>query len=121
MSESAWHKRTREEVFNSFEANTAFNSHSKISRLELFRGDKRRENCLSDVDIVVLDSKKNIIELIEIETNMNPKKLIGIILATHFCDSCVIPVDGLHTKPKKAIIPLKNITLNNPGLTSGES
>jgi len=91
MSESPWHRQVREKVFDSFKPNV-LSSHTNISKLELYRGEKKRENCLSDVDIVVLDSTNEYItQLIEIETAMNPKKLIGIVLATHFCDSCRLP------------------------------
>jgi DNA polymerase II large subunit len=91
MAESAWHKKVREEIWNSLKPN-AFSSHSDVSKLELFRGPKKRENCLSDVDIVeITPDRKDIIRLIEIETAMNPKKLIGIVLATHLCDRCKTP------------------------------
>lgn len=101
-AESKWHEGIRKELKKS--RGNAFDSHSGISRLELYRGENKRENCLSDVDLVVLDSdNKKIVELIEIETAINPKKLIGIVLATHFCDSCRMP--------EGRILPLREIPL----------
>lgn len=103
MAESAWHKKVREEIWGSLKPN-AFSSHSDVSKLELFRGAIKRENCLSDVDIVELTpDKKNIVRIIEIETAMNPKKLIGIVLATHLCNWCRIlgknyPLKDIHLK-----------------------
>ena len=41
-------------------------------------------------------------QIIEVETAMNPKKLIGIVLATHFCNLCRI---------RKKDYPLRNISL----------
>jgi len=91
MSESDWHKEVREKVWNSLKPN-AYSSRTEISKLELFRGEIKQKNCLSDVDIIILDPvNKNIVQLIEIEKIMNPEKLIGIVLATHFCDVCRSP------------------------------
>ena len=106
MSESDWHEEVREKVWNSLKPN-AYSSHTEISKLELYRGEIKRKNCLSDVDIIVLDPvNKNIVQLIEIEKVMNPKKLIGIVLATHFCDICRSPEGDK---------PLKDISLKIVG------
>jgi len=105
MTEHKWHKRVREEYVERFKklGFIVYSSHTNISKLELFREEVKRQNCLSDADIVVLDSENEKIEqIIEVETAMNPKKLIGIVLATHFCDRCRI---------KKKDYPLKNISL----------
>ena len=90
MAESHWHKKVRLETFEKIRPN-AYSSHSEISKLELFRGEAKRPNCLSDADIVVFDPDSNKIkEIIEIETALNPKKIIGIVLATHLCNLCRI-------------------------------
>lgn len=52
MVESPWHKKVREEVFEELKPN-AFRSHSDVSKLELFKVEIKRGNCLSDVNIVV--------------------------------------------------------------------
>jgi len=102
--DKGWHKKVREEIYNHFKPN-AFTSHSKISELELFRGGTHRQNCLSDADIIVIDSKtKKIKEIIEIETQPNPKKIMGIVIATHLCNLCRInedcyqPLERIHLK-----------------------
>jgi len=93
MIEGKWHKNIREEIFKELRKSNpyVFSSHSDYSKLELFRGDVIRENCLSDADIVVFDSgNKKIERIIEIENEINPKKFIGIVLATDFCSACRI-------------------------------
>lgn len=93
MTEHKWHKKVREEYVEKFNklGFIVYSSHTNISKLELFKEEVKRQNCLSDADIVVLDSENNKIEqIIEIETAINPKKTIGIILATHFCNHCRI-------------------------------
>lgn len=88
--EIEWHQKVRTEEFEKLRPN-AFSSHSEVSKLELFRGEVKRQNCLSDADIVVFDSEsKKIKQIIEIETQVNPKKIIGIILTTHLCNYCRI-------------------------------
>jgi hypothetical protein len=93
MAEHWWHKKVREEVFSTYNPPKAYQSHSDYSKLYLFRTENlakpTRVNCLSDADIVVFDpSSKKIAKVIEIETALNPKKIIGIILTTHLCDRC---------------------------------
>jgi len=85
MAESPWHRKVREEVHEKFKPN-AYASHSNVSKLELFRSMRpKRENWLSDVDIVVLNPDKDkIVQLIEIENEINPEKFMGIVLASHF-------------------------------------
>jgi len=105
MIDQKWHKKTREELVNKLKnlKLNVYSSHGKYSKLELFREEVRRQNCLSEADIVVFDSKnKKIKQIIEIETDINPKKIVGIVLATHFCDYCRI---------KKKNYPLENISL----------
>ncbi len=105
MTEGKWHKEVREKIYEKLKESKfpVYTSHSKISKLELYRGEVERKNCLSDADIIVFDSKnKKIQRIIEIENDINPKKIMGIILATHFCDTCrIMEVD----------YPLKNISL----------
>lgn len=105
MTEGKWHKKVREEIFENLIKLKfiVYSSHSEISKLELYRDEVKRKNCLSDADIVVFDSKNiKIQQIIEIENAINPKKIIGIVLATHFCDYCRIKGEGY---------PLKNISL----------
>jgi len=105
MIDQKWHKKTREEFVDKLKKLklNVYSSHGEYSKLELFREEVRRQNCLSDADIVVFDSKnKKIKQIIEIETDINPKKIIGIVLATHFCDYCRI---------KKKDYLLENISL----------
>jgi hypothetical protein len=95
MSEHAWHKKVREEVLAKQKPNRAYSSHSDVSKLELYRvaADERpkRINCLSDADIVVFNPDSSRIDkIIEIESALNPKKVIGIVLATHLCNICRI-------------------------------
>lgn len=107
MKEQEWHKVVREELKEKFEKQgfKVNSSHApKVPNIELFRGELRRKNCLSDADIVIRDSKgENVEKIVEIESEVNPKKFLGIVLATHFCDRCKID--------DKNIKPLKNIVL----------
>lgn len=105
MIDQKWHKKTREEFVDELKKLklNVYSSHSDYSKLELFRREVRRQNCLSDADIVVFDSEnKKIQQIIEVETDINPKRIIGVVLATHFCDYCRI---------KKKDYPLENISL----------
>jgi hypothetical protein len=95
MGEHAWHKKVREEIFSSQQPNKAYTSHSVVSILELFRvgtGERlSRKGCLSDADIVVFNgNSEKITKIIEIESALNPKKIMGIVLATHLCNFCRI-------------------------------
>lgn len=60
--------------------------------LELFRGNPRRANCLSDADLIVFDSNGSVAKIIEIESEPNSKKVLGVVIATHLCDLCKIGV-----------------------------
>ena len=107
MKEQEWHIVVREEIKEKFEKQgfKVNSSHTpKVPNIELFRGELRRKNCLSDADIVIRDAKGESVEIIiEIESEVNPKKFIGIVLATHFCDWCKIDDDNIK--------PLKNVVL----------
>jgi len=138
MLEHDWHKKVREEIFQKLQPN-AYSSHSEISKLELYRDSVKRQNCLSDADIVVFDPiSKKIMQIIEIETQINPKKIIGIVLATHLCSFCRIKkenhlldnislkivykksVQGSKKDMKLEVIkqPLKEIIANTKGCLS---
>ena len=95
MGEELWHRKVRIEEFSRLNPDHAFQSHSDLSKLYLFSvGDAKkpnRTNCLSDADIVVLDPETGeISKIIEIESALNPKKILGIVLATHICNICSI-------------------------------
>ena len=99
--ENEWHKKTRKRIVKTFE-NQEFRvitSHPK--HINLFREEIKREHCLSDADIVVFRNSK-IEKIIEVESEPNPKKLIGIVIATHLCD---------RLRAKGDDYPLKNIIL----------
>jgi len=106
MTEHEWHKKVREATVEELKKKKfiVYSSHTDYSKLELFRNEVKRKNCLSDADIVVFDSQhRKIRRIIEVETAMNPKKLIGIVLATHFCDYCRI---------RGKDYPLENVSLS---------
>jgi len=95
MGEHEWHKIVRKELIDKQRPNKTYSSHSEVSKLELFRvpeGAKpKRIYCLSDTDIVVFNPDSSRIDkIIEIESALNPKKVIGIVLATHLCNICRI-------------------------------
>lgn len=141
MIEGNWHKKVREEIFEKLKKLKfpVYSSHSEVSKLELFRRKVRKQNCLSDADIVVFDSgNKKIQQIIEIENAINPKKIIGILISTHLCDYCRIlgedyPLKSISLKivfrkakekSKKALKldviekPLKDIIRNTKGCIS---
>ena len=107
MKEQEWHRAVREELKEKFEKQGFIvnSSHTpNVPNIELFRGELRRKNCLSDADLVIRDAKGEQVEkIIEIESEVNPKKFLGIVLATHFCDRCKID--------KKNIRPLQKVIL----------
>ena len=80
--ESEWHKETMERIVRALESqgNQVITSHPR--QLNLFRKKVKIENCLSDADIVVFGNSR-IEKIIEIESEPNPKKTIGIVIATH--------------------------------------
>lgn len=103
MAEHAWHKKVREEVFSKYDPEFAYQSHSNISKLFLFSvaaGKRpRRIDCLSDADIVVTEPLSGrVVKIIEIESALNPKKILGIVLATHLCNKCSIRRSRLEPK-----------------------
>lgn len=113
MAEQLWHMQVREEIYSKYDPAYAYQSHSNKSKLYLFnvaQGRKpRRMDCLSDADIVVIDSDSGkITKIIEIESALNPKKIMGIVLITHLCNLC-----SIRRKPDapKQNYDLKNIEL----------
>jgi len=98
MIESFWHGKVRRRIYEMSKPN-AFTSHDQIGNLNLFKGQTRIKNCLSEADIVVLDpNSKKVVKIIEIETALNPKKIMGIVMATHVCDSCRIKGVDYHLR-----------------------
>jgi len=98
MKEQEWHKRVREELYEKHKKMglRVETSHSVNPNLELFRGSPRRANCLSDADLIVFDSNGNVAQIIEIESEPNPKKVSGVVVATNLCSLCKI---GNETHP----------------------
>jgi len=90
MKEGGWHQKVREELLYRLKETEARveSSHGVNPNLELFRGNLRRPNCLSDADLIVFDSDEKIIKIIEIESELNPKKISGVVMATHLCTLC---------------------------------
>jgi len=83
--ESEWHKETRERIVRTLESQGHRVIASHPRQLNLFREEVKIENCLSDADIVVFGNGR-IEKIIEIESEPNPKKIIGIVIATHLCN-----------------------------------
>jgi hypothetical protein len=92
VQEQAWHEETRLAVIDKLERQgkkTVKGSHGDNPKIELYRLQKNTENRLSDADIAVFNlSAKTVSEIYEVESAVNPKKFIGIVLTTHFCYKC---------------------------------
>jgi len=112
MSESKWHQYVRKEYVKKLKMrfSDVFSSHSGYTDLDLFRGESCRENHFSNADIIVLNDKEKVIKIIEIESVLNPKKIFGIVLATHFSTICRVKKVG-DIKTKKHNYPIKDIEL----------
>jgi len=112
MSESNWHRQVRKKYVKKLkmEFSDVFSSHSGKTDVDLFRGESYRENHFSNADIIVLNDKEKVIKIIEIESVLNPKKIFGIVLATHFSTLCRVKKVG-DAKTEKQNYPLKNIEL----------
>jgi len=112
MSESKWHQYVRKEYVKKLKMrfSDVFSSHSGYTDLDLFRGESCRENHFSNADIIVLNDKEKVKKIIEIESALNPKKIFGIVLATHFSTLCRVKKVG-DAKTEKQNYPLKNIEL----------
>lgn len=83
MMEQEWHKQVREEILEKYKKSG--------TRVEWSHGENpSRANCLSDADIVVFDSEGKITKVIEIESEPNPKKVMGVVIATHLCTLCKV-------------------------------
>lgn len=86
MGESTWHRKVRREIFNEHTPN-AYTAHEGVTNLNLYRDEVATKNCLSDADIIVIDPQsKKVAKIIEIESELNPKKVMGIVVATHVCN-----------------------------------
>lgn len=90
MKEGAWHQKVRKELLNRLKETEARveSSHGVNPNLELFRGNTSRPNCLSDADLIVFNSDGKIKKIIEIESELNPKKISGVVIATYLCTLC---------------------------------
>ncbi len=90
MVEGDWHEKTRNELIEKYskEGYKVASSHSG-DKIFLFKDSLKRENCLSDVDLVLLKDNK-VVTLIEIQQSLRPKELIGIISATNLTNKCQI-------------------------------
>ena len=89
MSEGSWHEKVRTETQEIYEKEgyTVKSSH-KDKKIFLYRDELKRENILSDVDLVLLKENK-VVKLIEIQQSLRPKEIIGIISATNIANKCL--------------------------------
>jgi len=113
MAEHPWHKKVRNSIFAQYDPKHAFTSHSSWSKLFLFHipagGRPGVRNCMSDADIVALSpDSSEVVRIIEVESAMNPKKIMGIVMATHF--SNIYSLRRAVNQPKE-YAPLKDIIL----------
>ena len=90
MNEQDWHEAARLKLVGLLgkDYDRVECSHGEHSNLGLFRGRVISVNHLSDADIIALSPRNRIRRIIEIESSINPKKVIGIIVATHLCTTC---------------------------------
>jgi hypothetical protein len=90
MPEQDWHREARIKLVKRLKESyvRVEDAHGGQSDLGLFRGRVGSANHLSDADIIVFSSRKKICRIIEIESAINPKKIIGIVVATHLCTTC---------------------------------
>jgi len=116
MKEQEWHKRVREELVEKHKKTglRVEQSHGVNPNLELFRGNLGRANCLSDADIVVFNSDGNIAKIIEIESEPNPKKILGVVIATHLCTLCKVSKKDKKEPPHQLANILLEIVYKKP-------
>lgn len=92
VQEQEWHEKTRVDVMAKLESQgkrEVKGSHLDNPKIELYRRDINSANRLSDADIAVFNlHDKTISEIVEVESAINPKKFVGIVLTTHFCYKC---------------------------------
>lgn len=96
VQEQKWHELVRLEIIDELESQgrNAKGSHARNPNIELFRNGLNYKNRLSDADIAELDDKNGrVLQIIEIESQINPKKFIGIVLATHLCNECLLKTE----------------------------
>lgn len=87
MAESVWHRKVRREILMEL-GQGAYSAHEGKTNLNLYREKIATENCLSDVDIILTRSGE-VTKIVEVESELNPKKIMGIVLATHTCNKLV--------------------------------
>jgi hypothetical protein len=92
VQEQKWHEEIREAVMAKLERQgkkEVKGSHLDNPKIELYRQEKNSANRLSDVDIAVFNLQdQTISEIVEVESAINPKKFVGIVLTTHLCYKC---------------------------------
>lgn len=91
MLEQKWHEQIREAIIAKLkrEGKEVKGSHQKNPKIELYRDHRNQESRLSDADIAVFNRQERTVpEIIEVESEVNPKKFVGIVLITHFCSLC---------------------------------
>jgi hypothetical protein len=91
MQEQKWHELTRLAIIAKLgrEGKEVKGSHQKNPKIELYRHNRNQESRLSDADIAVFNRKEKIVpEIVEVESEINPKKFVGIVLITHLCTLC---------------------------------
>ena len=92
MQEQKWHEEVRLEIIEALErqGRNVKGSHFDNPKIELFRQGLKYENRLSDADIAEFEKNgERVLQIIEVESQINPKKFMGIVLATHLCNECL--------------------------------
>jgi hypothetical protein len=109
MQEQKWHELVREEKIAELEnqGRNVKGSHANNPKIELFRDGLKKENRLSDADIAELDAKnERVLQIIEIESQINPKKFAGIILITHICKECLRKAEHYSLNEKEVVLQI---------------
>lgn len=121
MGESTWHMRVREEKLAEYAPN-AYSAHIGITNLNLYKDEVAVKNCLSDADVVVLDPQsKKVTRIIEVESELNPKKVMGIVVATHLCNRLVAKgIEEMGREPKVLDGITLEIVFREPPRRSGK-
>lgn len=102
MTEGDWHKQIREKLIAKYKSKGfQIESSHENQKLPLFYDEVRRENWLSDADIIVIKDGK-ITEIIEVQENITPKAIIGIIATTNLANLCKI--NGTNHELKEVVL-----------------
>lgn len=112
MQEQRWHEQARLAIIDKLEreGKEVKGSHQKNPKIELYRFIKNQEHRLSDADIAVFNvNERAITEIVEVESEVNPKKFAGIVLITHFCTKCSCALYRHDFDLKKKSVSLKII------------